>query len=337
MARIAQSVIKTRYVPLAKGLLLSIFVTSAALCTFATSGSAQAQRPVVQLPNGDGPNGTFDERSVDIAQGLASCSNVTNPERKNSPASAERCLINANAAIRSGQIADVPALALALRQIPFTNAAGEDFVAQMSVALAIAIEQPVRAYTNAYQQFLVERQTNPNAVQPAPVYRTNYSNPASTAGSPFAQPPEPYRIQRDPINHAPFTGPEIDAVVGRGTSFRPSAAQQPNREIPIDTGMAYLATAADAVIHPERYTAPNMTVAQTVAAARARTPAALDREIAVACFNGDRSQLLSNGDVADLRNCRAAAARNSLEMIVNGEAAPYSPARYGIPARANQR
>ena len=336
MARIAQSVIKTRFVPHARRLLLTIFVASAALCTFATSGSAQAQRTVVQLPNGDGPNGTIDRRSIEVASSLAECSNVTDPERQTSPASAERCLINANAAIRSGQIADVPALALALRQIPFTNTVGDDYVEQQSRALATAIEQPVRAYNAAVQQFLVERQTNPNAVQPAPVYRTNYSNPASTAGSPFAQPPEPYRIQRDPINHAPFTGPEIEAVIAT-SSFRPSAAQVSTREIPIDTGMAYLATAADAVIHPERYTPQGMKVAQTVASARARTPAALDREIAVACFVGDRSQLLSNGGVADLGTCRAAAARNSLEMMANGEAAPYNPARYGISARINRR
>jgi len=292
--------------------------------------------PVVQLPNGDGPNGTTDRRSIEVAITLAGCTNVTDPARQSSPASAERCLISTNAAIRSGQIADVPALALALRQIPFTNANGDDYVAQMSRALATAIAEPVRTYNAAVQQFLIDRQTNPNAVQPAPVYRTNYSNPASTAASPFAPPPEPYRIQRDPINHTPFTRPEIDAVVAR-SELRPSAAQRSNREIPIDTGMAYLATAADAVIHPERYTAQGMTLAQTVVSARTRTPATLDHEIAVACFVGDRSHLLSNGGVADLGTCRAAAARNTLEMIANGEAAPYNPARYGVPARANQR
>lgn len=331
MTKFGRQETATRIRTLGNSAIGTLAVICIGLLAHSLQAAAQAPRPVVQLPNGDGPNGTLDRDSAQVAVTLAGCTNVTNPERQSSPASAERCLINANAAIRSGQIADVPALALALRQIPFTNATGNDNVAEMSSALATAIEQLVSAYNAAVRRFLAERQTNPAAVQPTPVFRTNYSNAAATIANPFA-PPQPNGGQRDPINHTPFTPDEISSVVAR-SDLRPSAAQLPNREIPIDTGMAYLAIAADAVIHPEHYVAPGMTVTQTVATARARMPAALDREIAVACFVGNRNKLLSNGGVADLGTCRAAAARNTLEMMANGEAAPYNPARYGIGRR----
>ena len=226
---------------------------------------------------------------VELAGQLAVCANFTRPHKGSDPTpaastEAEVCLATVRRAVEEGTISDLPAMMLALRGIPLNGPGGVDNVAPQADDVASQIAE--RPKEIAFDYHL-------RALSEASVTRK------------------------------PFTREEINAVTIRdGRSALPD--MRPDRNIPIDPSTSYIVTAANIVIHPDRYTTSGTTLAQTVADARTRHPAADDESLAQRC-------LMNDGKLT-LTDCQQAAARMIGTMIVQGKARPYDPSLYG-PAR----
>jgi hypothetical protein len=236
-------------------------------------------RPIVELPH----NGV-DDQLIQNTTDLVRCANFHTPNTTKGINQARVCKAAVDNAVRTGLITDFPAMFLALRQIPFTNASGNDKVAQMSDELITTID------ANRSEQIV------------------------------------PYNNGDYNVNRKPITINEGATIIGGGRKVvTPDMA--PNREFTIDPYVAYMATAADVVIHTGRYVPAGKTAREAVADTRTRNPKAKDDETQLKCA-------MRTADVS-FGMCELAAARNTLEMVANGQYVPYNPARYGI--RSNNR
>ena len=224
---------------------------------------------------------------------LAVCSNFTSPHKgtdltdpkkvKAGMAQAQRCLTTVATSVQNGTISDAPALALALRGIPFTNAQGNDNVADTASDIATRIAEA--------------RST---------LVQMDYHLPGMSEQS---------------VIKKPFTEEEIMSVgTYSGKYKQPLPTLTPARSIPIDPSTAYVMTAADVVMHPVRYTDNGKTLAETLARVRKDHPAAEDQKLAQLC-------MMDTGNTS-LQDCQNVSARNTVEMIVNGKAAPYDASQY---------
>lgn len=117
-----------------------------------------------------------------------------------------------------------------------------------------------------------------------------------------------------------FTEEELKSVALKDGFSQLDPSLTPLHAIPIDQSTAYVMTAADIVAHPERYTSDGMTFAQTLAEARTRHPVAEDARVTKSCLDNDGTQ--------GLHACHNVAARDTAELILRGEAAPYNKQLY---------
>ena len=121
-----------------------------------------------------------------------------------------------------------------------------------------------------------------------------------------------------PVSTA-FTPAELGAAtIVDGRQALPTMTSA--RSIPIDPSTAYVMTAADVVVHPARYMVPDKSMAETIALARSRHSASDDKQLATLC-------MIDDGSVT-LQDCQEVSARNTAQMIVNGEVAAYDVRLY---------
>lgn len=222
---------------------------------------------------------------------LLGCSGFTIPANSRfKKEAAEGCVNSVDSAVKDGTITTVLAAALALRQIPYTNARGDDNIAGMSDAFAFLIDENPKAKSIVY---------------------------GTVAGAKLL----------------PFTHDEILSITTPTVLPRPSPDMVASRPLPFDTGTAYMATAADVSIHPQRYTAEGKNIADTVAqpAFAKAVQADVANNMAWKCMARE------NLPEVNLERCSLVAARRTLQNMATGTAKPYDPAVYGIAGKSAQR